>query len=45
MELEDVDMFTCDSSGIGESGKWEGKWKNSYHIVVNNGYFFKNNQE
>jgi hypothetical protein len=28
-----------------ESGSWKGKWKNSYHIVVNNGYFFKNNQD
>ena len=43
--LDDVDMLICDGSGIGESGKYEGKYKNSYHVVVNNGYFFKNNYD
>ena len=38
-------MFVCDGSGIGESGKWKGIWKNSFHLVVNNGRFFKNNSD
>ena len=41
MELKDVDLLICDCSGIGESGIWLGKFKNSYHIIVNNGYFLR----
>lgn len=45
MPLDDTDMFVTNASGLGEKGQWLNILKYSYHIVVNNGFFFQNTRE
>ena len=44
-QLNQDDLCISTASGIGECSSWKGKEKHSYHIVVNNGLFFKKNQD
>lgn len=44
-ELKEEHLMISCATGIGESASWKGVQKHSYHIVVNNGWFFKSNQD
>ena len=43
VDVKDEHLRISNASGIGETGKWTGKMKHSYHIVVDNGMAFANN--
>ena len=45
VEVGDEQLRVSDGSGIGETGKWKGNMKHSYHVVVDNGMAFANNKE
>ena len=45
VEVSDEQLRISDGSGMGETGKWKGNMKHSYHVVVDNGMAFANNKE
>ena len=45
VEVKDDQLGVSDGSGTGETGKWKGNMKYSYHVVVDNGMAFANNKE
>jgi len=45
MDLIDDNIYISSASGIGESASFKDVQKHSYHIVINNGYYFHSNQD
>lgn len=45
MPLSQYDLFITNASGVGEQGSWAGAEKYSFHVIVNNGYFFRTNKD
>jgi hypothetical protein len=44
--IDETDVFVCCASGMGDQNtSYAGQYKQSYHLVVNNGYYFKSTQD
>ena len=44
--IDKTDVFICCASGMGDANSsYSGKFKHSFHLVVNNGYYFKSTKE
>ena len=44
--INEADVYICCASGMGDKDStYFGKFKHSFHLVVNNGYYFKNTKE
>ena len=44
--IDETDVFVCCASGIGDDNTlYAGQYKQSYHLVVNNGYYYNSTRD
>jgi hypothetical protein len=44
--IDATDVFVCCASGIGDDNTlYAGQYKQSYHLVVNNGYYYNSTRD